>query len=157
MACGVGRISVGGTGSVDQKDSDGNEDKKEFAHVAATPTLVDSIVSHHSSFGVCGVLLTSALGGVRIPLYEHLAWGAHWWRYQHCLLFWHVPVYIVVAEAVIGIGLALLGYLILSGGSWRTAVPLGAATGVWMILGGVVGWGTVEFLGRHARPLWPFP
>ena len=106
---------------------------------------------------VRGVLLTGMLGAVLIPVYEHLAWGAHWWRYRDCLLFGHVPIYIVVAEAVIGVGLALLGHLVLRGGSWRTAGLLGVAAGGWMILGGVVGWGTVEFLGRNAQPLWPFP
>ena len=106
--------------------------------------------------GIRGVLLTGGLGAVLIPVYEHLAWGSHWWRYRNCLLLGHVPVYIVVAEAVIGVGLALLGYLVLRGSSWRTAVLLGVATGGWMIFGGVVGWGTVEFLGRHARPLWLF-
>ncbi len=106
--------------------------------------------------GIRGVLLTGGLGAILIPVYEHLAWGAHWWRYRDCLRFWHVPVYIVVAEAVIGVGLALLGHLVLRGSSWRTAVLLGVATGGWMIVGGVVGWGTVEFLGRNARPLWPF-
>ena len=107
--------------------------------------------------GVRGVLMTGALGGVLIPVYEHLAREANWWRYQHCLLIGHVPVYIVVAEAVIGAGLALLGRLVLRGGSWWAVVLFGVAAGGWMILGGVVGWGTVEFLGRNARPLWPFP
>ena len=106
---------------------------------------------------VHGALLTGALGAVLIPVYEHLAWGAHWWRYRDCLLCGHVPVYIVVAEAVIGVGLALLGHLVLRDGSWQRAALLGVAAGGWMILGGVVGWGTVEFLGRNARPLWPFP
>ena len=102
---------------------------------------------------VRGVLLTGGAGAVLIPIYEHLAWGAHWWRYQHCLLIGHVPVYIMVTEAAIGVGLALLGHLVLRSGTWLSAGLLGVAAGVWMILGGVVGWGTVEFLGRHARPL----
>ena len=105
---------------------------------------------------VRGVLATGGLGAILIPIYEHLAWGAHWWRYHDCLLLGHVPVYIVAAEAIIAVALALLGHLVLTGASWRTAVLPGVTAGMWMILGDMVGWGSVEFLGRGARPLWPF-
>ena len=105
---------------------------------------------------VRGALFTGGLSAVVVPFYEQMAWGAHWWRYRHCLILGHAPVYIVVAEAVIGVGLAALGHLARRAGSWRAAVPLGAAAGLVTILGGIGGWGTVEFIGRHARPAWPF-
>ena len=104
---------------------------------------------------VRGALLTGLLGATVIPLYEEAAWGAHWWRYQHCRMVGHTPVYIVVAEAVIGAGLALLGHLSLrTRGSARRAILHGALAGLVTILGGVLGWGLVEFLGRGVRPAW---
>ena len=106
---------------------------------------------------VRGAALAGLLGALLIPLYEQLAWGAHWWRYQNCLRIGHVPVYIVAAEALIGAGLAGLGYRALRTCSPRAAVFLGAAVGLVTIPGGVVGWGVVEFIGRGARPLWAFP
>ena len=107
-------------------------------------------------FGVVrGALLTGLLGAILIPFYERMAWGANWWRYRNCLLVGHAPVYIVVAEAIIGVGLAILGHLVLRIGSLRAAFPFGAAAGMVTIFGGVVGWGMVEFICRHARPAWP--
>lgn len=105
---------------------------------------------------VHGALLTGALAAILIPFYEQMAWGANWWRYRGCLLLGHAPVYIVVAEAAIGVGLAWLGHLALRACSWRAAVPLGLAGGLVTILGGAAGWGSVEFLCRGARPAWPF-
>ena len=114
----------------------------------------DAAIRH---FGlVRGALLGGLLGAVLIPIYEELAWGAHWWRYQHCLCIGHTPVYIVATEAIIGLGLAGLGYVTLRVCTPRVAVRLGAATGVVTILAGTVGWGFVEFICRGARPAWPF-
>ena len=101
---------------------------------------------------VRGVLSTGLLGSLLIPVYEEMAWGAHWWRYQHCLRVGHTPVYIVVAEAVIGVGLSMVGYFALRFCSLRATVLLGTAAGMVTILGGVIGWGTIEFLWRGARP-----
>ena len=105
---------------------------------------------------VRGALLTGVLGSVLIACYEQMAWGANWWRYRHCLLLGHAPVYIVVAEAIIGAGLAIFGHLALRSGAWRAMAPLGAAAGLVTVFGGVAGWGTVEFICRGARPAWPF-
>ena len=100
-----------------------------------------------------GAALGGLMGASLIPLYEELAWGANWWRYRHCLQISHVPVYIVAAEAIIGAGLAGLGYGALRTCSPRAAVFLGTAAGLVTIAGGVIGWGVVEFLCRGARPL----
>lgn len=101
---------------------------------------------------VCGMLLTGLLGSLLIPVYEEMAWGANWWRYQHCLRVGHTPVYIVVAEAIIGIGLSVFGYFALRVCSLCATILLGAAAGAVTILAGVAGWGTIEFLWRGARP-----
>ncbi len=103
---------------------------------------------------VRGMLLTGLLGSLLIPAYEEMAWGANWWRYQNCLRVGHTPLYIVLAEAVIGVGLSVFGYFALRVCSLRATVLLGVAAGGVTILGGVAGWGTIEFLWRGARPNW---
>ncbi|WP_309721396.1 hypothetical protein [Armatimonas sp.] len=102
-----------------------------------------------------GALLTGLLGALLIPFYEEMAWGAHWWRYENCLMVGHTPVYIIVAEFVIGAGLALWGHSTLRTDSYRRAALLGAVAGLVTVLGGILGWGLVEFLGRGARPFAP--
>ena len=104
-----------------------------------------------------GAALGRLFGASLIPLYEELAWGAHWWRYRNCLQIGHVPVYIVAAEAIIGLGLSALGYGALRVHSLRAAAILGIAAGLTTILGGTVGWGVVEFICQGARPFWDYP
>lgn len=107
-------------------------------------------------FGLArGALLTGLLGALLIPFYEEMAWGAHWWRYQNCGMLGHTPVYIIVAEFVIGAGLALWGHFALRTESYRRAALLGALAGLVTVFGGLLGWGLVEFLGRGARPFPP--
>lgn len=103
---------------------------------------------------VRGVGLAGLLGALLIPLYEQLAWDANWWRYRHCLLIGHVPVYIVATEAIIGAGLSTLGYGTLRICSPRVAFVLGAVSGLVTIFAGIIGWGLVEFICRGARPVW---
>lgn len=101
---------------------------------------------------VRGAALSGLLGALLIPFYEEMAYGAHWWRYTGCWMLGHTPVYIIVAEALIGAALALLGYFALAARSLRQALGIGALAGLATILGGLVGWGLVEFIGRGARP-----
>ena len=58
----------------------------------------------------------------------------------------------MVAEAVIGAGLTVLGYVALRVCSTRSAILLGVATGAVTILSGILGWGLVEFICRGAHP-----
>ncbi len=104
-----------------------------------------------------GILLGGMASALLIPVYEELAWGARWWRYQHCLCLGHTPVYIVLAEAIIGTGITGLGYGVLRVCTPRAALWLALIAGLMTILGGTVGWGVVEFIGRGAHPIWPFP
>lgn len=105
---------------------------------------------------VHGAALSGGLGALLIPFYEEMAYGAQWWRYQDCWMWGHTPVYIIVAEALIGAALALLGHFALQARSLVSALGWGALAGLATVGGGLVGWGLVEFLGRGARPHWPF-
>jgi len=57
---------------------------------------------------VWGVLITSLLGAVIIPLYEWWAKGAAWWYYQDAAMWGAVPLYIILGELLIAGGLVLL-------------------------------------------------
>lgn len=98
-----------------------------------------------------GVLLTAVLGAVNIPVYEEMAYGAHWWRYSHCRMAgWpgaplsHTPLYIIMAELVIGACLAPLARMALGSKTWGAAVGAGLLGGVATILGGLAGYGLME-------------
>ena len=64
--------------------------------------------------------------------------------------------YIVLAEAIIGAGLVVLGYSVLRWCAAHAAVELGLVIGLVMTLDGTVGWGVVEFISRGAQPAWPW-
>jgi hypothetical protein len=100
-----------------------------------------------------GSLATGFLGALVIPFYEEMAWGANWWRYQSCLMLSHTPVYIIVAETIIAGGFAIWGHTVLRIRSPSLALLLGAVCGFITILGGILGWGLVEFTIRGMRPL----
>ena len=100
-----------------------------------------------------GTLATALFGALLIPFYEEMAWGADWWRYRDCLMLSHTPIYIIVAELVIAGSRAWWGRAVLRTDSPAVALALGAAAGVATIGGGVIGWGTIEFLFRGVRLL----
>ena len=91
-----------------------------------------------------GVVLTAALGAVNIPFYEEMAFHAHWWSYQNCKKFGHTPVYIIVAELLIGLTLGPLARVVMRGLSWKRAALAGAVGGLGTIVGGLIGYGLVE-------------
>lgn len=91
-----------------------------------------------------GALLGALIGAVNIPFYEEMAYHAHWWRYVDCRRVGHTPVYIIVAELVIGLALGPLARVALRRPSARTALLAGALGGVATIIGGLVGYGLIE-------------
>lgn len=66
-----------------------------------------------------GLALTALLGAVNIPFYEETAFHAHWWRYGHCRMLGHTPVYVITAELIIGLTLAARAMR--GGATWRDA------------------------------------
>lgn len=90
-----------------------------------------------------GAALSAVVGAVNIPVYEELAYYAGWWRYDHCRRLGHTPLYIVVAELVIGLALAPAARLALSR-TLPAALAAGAVAGLATIVGGLVGYGLVE-------------
>ena len=94
-----------------------------------------------------GMALTALIGAVNIPFYEEMAYHAHWWRYQNCRMLGHTPVYIIVAELLIGLALGpLAAWAMRTGATWRDAAAAGVIGGLATIFGGLVGYGLVERL-----------
>ncbi len=95
---------------------------------------------------VRGAALSALVGAVNIPFYEEMARYAHWWEYQFCrmLPMTHTPVYIVIAELVIGCALAPCARVALRGTSWREATIAGIVAGIATIIGGLIGFGIAE-------------
>ena len=92
-----------------------------------------------------GMALTALLGAVNIPFYEEMAYHAHWWRYENCRRIGHTPVYIIVAELVIGLTLGpLAAWAMRTGSTWREAALAGLVGGLSTIWGGLIGYGLVE-------------
>ena len=94
---------------------------------------------------VRGMAATALLGAVNIPFYEEMAYHAHWWQYQHCRRIGHTPLYIIVAEMVIGLTLGPLAIRSMHESStWRNAALAGLVGGLSTIWGGLIGYGLVE-------------
>ena len=94
-----------------------------------------------------GMALTALLGAVNIPFYEEMAYHAHWWQYRNCRMLGHTPLYIVVAEMVIGLTLGPLAIRAMhADATWRNALVAGIIGGLSTIWGGLIGYGLVERL-----------
>ena len=94
-----------------------------------------------------GIALTAVLGAINIPFYEEMAYHAHWWQYQNCRMVGHTPVYIIVAELVIGLSLGPLAIRAMrADATWRNAFIAGMVGGLSTIWGGLIGYGLVERL-----------
>lgn len=94
-----------------------------------------------------GMALTAVLGAVNIPFYEEMAYHAHWWQYRNCRMVGHTPLYIIVAELLIGLTLGPLAIRAMhADATWRNALIAGAIGGFSTIWGGLIGYGLVERL-----------
>ena len=97
-------------------------------------------------FGLAGgMTLTALLGAINIPFYEEMAYHAHWWQYQNCRRIGHTPLYIIVAEMVIGLTLGPLAIRAMhTNATWKIAAIAGLVGGLSTIWGGLIGYGLVE-------------
>ena len=100
---------------------------------------------------VRGLALALLMGLIHIPLYEELAYHAHWWRYVHCRQILHTPLYIIVAEGLIVAGIAPLARQVLEKAGFRQAAAIGLLAGLWTVVAGMIGYGLCEFIPNGLR------
>jgi hypothetical protein len=67
-------------------------------------------------------LLIALLGGVYIPIYEHLAADARWWYYQHTPMLFNAPYFVILAEAMLSLSVPVLVVYLVRGTFWRTVL-----------------------------------
>jgi hypothetical protein len=85
-------------------------------------------------FGGRGLLLAGLLGAVNIPFYEEIARRINWWKYDHCRMISGTPLYIILGEFGIVLGLAVIARTFRRG-SWGVAFVGGVAGGVVIFVG----------------------
>ena len=78
------------------------------------------------------VLITSAIGLLFIPMFEHLAKGADWWYYQNCRMISYVPYYIIASEVAVSAALPFFFKWMEKRRSYLWAVLFGIAQGLWI-------------------------
>jgi hypothetical protein len=82
---------------------------------------------------VVGTLVAAAVSGVYIPVFEALAHGAGWWRYDNCNRLGVVPWYIIVGETLVGALMPLLVSGVVAKGSGVVGWALrGVVAGLWI-------------------------
>jgi hypothetical protein len=106
------------------------------------------------------VLSGAGLAFLMLAFHEDAAFRADWWRYQDCFMVGKAPVYVLLAELLIGGMLAwIMGQLKLGIRKKRVAQLIGLA-GVGTVIAGMIGFGTIEVLPVLFRgqphPLVPF-
>ena len=88
-------------------------------------------------WGVLKALLVMGIvGGANGPMYEYLAQYSKLWYYQHCWMIRGVPVFVIVAEVLIGSAL-VLAVVRLPSLTWRSTALLGLLIGLWTWLTGL--------------------
>ena len=83
-------------------------------------------------------ILLCLLGGMYIPLYEHLAKDAGWWWYNNnTKMIFNAPLYVIVCEALISLSLP---YLISLSEHKKIvkSVMLGTVEGVWIYIAALI-------------------
>ena len=106
------------------------------------------------------VISGAGLAFLMLAFHEDAAFRADWWRYQDCFMVGKAPVYVLLAELLIGGMLAwIMGQLKLGIRKKRVAQLIGLA-GVGTVIAGMIGFGIIEVLPVLFRgqphPLMPF-
>jgi hypothetical protein len=67
------------------------------------------------------IIVLGVLGGLYIPIYEHLAADAGWWYYRNTPMLFNAPYYVILAEAMLSVSIPPLMLFSLKGSYGRTA------------------------------------
>ena len=130
-----------------------------WALVACQVMLISGATA--SRFGEKWRVLSGAgLAFLMLAFHEDAAFRADWWRYQDCFMVGKAPVYVLLAELLIGGMLAwIIGRLRAYTGPKRILAMI-LMTGLGTVIAGMIGFGTIEVLPVLLRgqphPLVPF-
>ena len=106
------------------------------------------------------VMSGAGLAFLMLAFHEDAAFRADWWRYQDCFMVGKAPVYVLLAELLIGGMLAWTMGQITANASGRRIHALIRWNGFGTIIAGMIGFGTIEVLPVLFRgqphPLVPF-
>lgn len=84
-------------------------------------------------------LLCALLGGISIPLYEHLAHDARYWSYSDTPMLMNAPLYIIVSEFLLSLPLVWIHRQAVAR-RWPWSIALGLGLGLWMLPSVVLAW-----------------
>lgn len=85
-------------------------------------------------------VLIAVIGGINIPIYEHLAHEGNWWSYRDTPMLFAAPYYVILAEAILAAPLAWFGRLMDRPRPLLPAAVLGLAEGAVMFVAVWIGW-----------------
>jgi hypothetical protein len=80
------------------------------------------------------VVVTSVIGLLFIPAFEHVAKDANWWYYQNCRMVASVPYYIIASEVAVSATLPLFFTLMQRRKGYLTPILFGIVQGLWIWL-----------------------
>lgn len=83
------------------------------------------------SFGFT-VLITSLIGLLFVPAFEHFAKEANWWYYQNTQMIWDVPYYIIASEVAVSASLPFFFRLMEKRTGYVDAIIYGVIQGLWI-------------------------
>lgn len=84
----------------------------------------------------------AAIGGMYIPLYEHLAKGAGWWYYQNTPMFWDAPYYIIMVEMLLSLLIPVFIINMLKN-KWYFSLAFGLIEGIWIYIAALLSFALV--------------
>ena len=106
------------------------------------------------------VLSGAGLAFMMLAFHEDAAFRADWWRYQDCFMVGKAPVYVFLAELLIGGMLAWIMGQLSAHTAPKRILAMILMTGLGTVIAGMIGFGTVEVLPVLFRgqphPLVPF-
>jgi len=89
-----------------------------------------------------GVLAVCGLGMMSIPIYDELALGLHWWRYDSARLFLHTPCFVIAAESLLAGAIGWSAFALRKDGYLRV-LRIGVTVGIYLL---AITWLSYRFL-----------
>ena len=110
-----------------------------WSNVLVQLSFIGVLLTKRFGWVVASILLC-IMGGMYIPVYEHLANDAGWWWYNNnTRMIFNAPLYIILSEALISLSLPYLS-LFAENKKLGSTLALGIVEGVWIFLSVFIGY-----------------